>query len=230
MVFRPNHVTAGSTYSGGAGSRAASLDSASLRGRPSTTTAWWPRRARAAPPGRRSPSIGSRCASGASPTVASTSVTRTGAGERRRQTADPGRLARSRAASASTTPGCVARVARTAKSACSVVHAPSPRRRPPSVVRSPPARQRSRQLMGRRPPARTVLLSRDELLQQPAPGRPGAGRAWRGAGSRAARSDLARRPLRRPTAWRKRAPGSTATRACAAITRCSRWRPGRVTC
>ena len=58
------------------------------------------------------------------------------------------------------------------------------------------------------------------------------------ARSWAAGRDLARhrspststRRSARPTDWRKRAPGTTATRACAAITRCSRWRPGRVRC
>ena len=34
----------------------------------------------------------------------------------------------------------------------------------------------------------------------------------------------------RPMAWRRRAPGTTATPACAATTRCSRLRPGAVTC
>ena len=57
-------------------------------------------------------------------------------------------------------------------------------------------------------------------------------RAWAaGAGPGAApfRSTSTRRSVR-PTAWRRRAPATTATRACAAITRCSPLRPGRVTC
>ena len=57
-------------------------------------------------------------------------------------------------------------------------------------------------------------------------------RAWAagaGPGARRSRSTSIRRSAR-PTAWRRRAPASTATRACAAITRCSPLRPGRVTC
>ena len=46
---------------------------------------------------------------------------------------------------------------------------------------------------------------------------------------RRSRSTSIRRSAR-PTAWPRRAPGTTATRACAAITRCSPLRPGRVTC
>ena len=56
-------------------------------------------------------------------------------------------------------------------------------------------------------------------------------RAWAGRDlvTRRSRSTSTRRSAR-PTAWRRRAPATPATRACAAITRCSRWRPGRVTC
>ena len=57
-------------------------------------------------------------------------------------------------------------------------------------------------------------------------------RAWAagaGPGRRRSRSTSIRRSAR-PTAWRRRAPASPATAARAAITRCSRWRPGRVTC
>ena len=56
-----------------------------------------------------------------------------------------------------------------------------------------------------------------------------AGRPERDQATRRSRSTSIRRSAR-PTAWRRRAPGSTATRACAAITRCSPLRPGRVTC
>ena len=48
-----------------------------------------------------------------------------------------------------------------------------------------------------------------------------------GARAAGAGGDL---PARARTAWRRRVPASPATRARAAITRCSRWRPGRVRC
>ena len=88
---------------------------------------------------------------------------------------------------------------------------------------------------GRRPPSvsscaasagatsASSTASADKLLAPRLGGRGGTGRRVR------SRSTSIRRSAR-PTAWRRRAPGSTATRACAAITRCSPLRPGRVTC
>ena len=56
-----------------------------------------------------------------------------------------------------------------------------------------------------------------------------AGRPERDPARRRSRSTSTRRSAR-PTASPRRAPATPATRVRAAITRCSRWRPGRVTC
>ena len=65
--------------------------------------------------------------------------------------------------------------------------------------------------LGPRPPARP---------RQPRIARPRLGGTERDPARRRSRSTSTRRSVR-PTAWRRRAPATTATRACAAITRCS---------